>query len=300
MTFAQVLLLMAFGIAATQAACDGRAVTLRWLRLGDLIALCLCAVALAIGVKGVGTGMVGSVGGSGGGGVGTGVGEGGAASAWSLVVSASLFVVGFALHIALVQKSARSGQRTAILLLCALTAALTILPFSIVNGDMRFLVAGLSITGDALQMPLGHRIGLVLSGCVLGGALMTMLLGHAYLTAGGEMTQAPFLRVTAALFLTIVLRGVLSGAFAHDRIWSLMEQDAVGPPGSALWSQMLVTVRYLVGVLVPAVMVYMAWACVRIRSNQSATGILYVAGILLLIGELTALTLNADLGWPGI
>jgi len=292
MTFAQVLLLMAFGIAATQAACDGRAVTLRWLRLGDLIALCLSAVALAIGVKGMGMGAPS--------GVGAPVAEGGAASALSLVASASLMLVGFAVHIALVQKGARSGQRIGILLLCAFTAAFTLLPFSVGSGDTRILVAGLSLTGDALQMPSGNRIGLVLSGCVLGGALMTMLLGHAYLTAGGEMTQAPFLRLTAALFLTIVLRGALSGALALDHIWSLVEQDALGSAGSAMWNQMLATVRYLVGILVPAVMVYMAWACVRIRSNQSATGILYVAGILLLIGELTALALNADLGWPGI
>ncbi len=292
MTFAQVLLLMAFGIAATQAACDGRAVTLRWLRLGDLIALCLSAVALAIGVKGVGMGVQA--------GVGAPVTEGGAASALSLVASASFMLVGFVIHIALVQKGARSGQRIGILLLCAFTAAVTLLPFSLGSGDTRVLVAGLSLTGDALQMPFGNRIGLVLSGCVLGGALMTMLLGHAYLTAGGEMTQAPFLRLTAALFLTIVLRGALSGALALDHIWSLVEQDALGSAGSAMWNQMLATVRYLVGILVPAVMVYMAWACVRIRSNQSATGILYVAGILLLIGELTALALNADLGWPGI
>jgi hypothetical protein len=61
---------------------------------------------------------------------------------------------------------------------------------------------------------------------------------------------------------------------------------------------LLVGTRWLVGLLVPAVFVYMAHDCIRRRSTQSATGILYVAGVLILIGELVALYLTRETGLP--
>ena len=56
--------------------------------------------------------------------------------------------------------------------------------------------------------------------------------------------------------------------------------------------------RWLVGLVVPAVFVYMAHDCVKRRSTQSATGILYVAGVLIFIGELMALYLVRETGLP--
>ena len=42
---------------------------------------------------------------------------------------------------------------------------------------------------------------------------------------------------------------------------------------------------YAVGLIVPAVFTYMTYDCVRRRANQSATGILYVATVLVIVGE---------------
>ena len=61
---------------------------------------------------------------------------------------------------------------------------------------------------------------------------------------------------------------------------------------------LLIGTRWLVGLLVPAVFVYMAHDCIRRRSTQSATGILYVAGVLIFIGELIALNLARETGLP--
>ena len=47
--------------------------------------------------------------------------------------------------------------------------------------------------------------------------------------------------------------------------------------------------RWGMGFAGPVVAAILAWKTVRIRSTQSATGILYVAMILVLFGELTAL-----------
>ena len=54
----------------------------------------------------------------------------------------------------------------------------------------------------------------------------------------------------------------------------------------------------LVGLGVPAAFVYMAHDCIRRRSTQSATGILYVAGVLVFLGEMVALYLVRETGLP--
>ena len=42
----------------------------------------------------------------------------------------------------------------------------------------------------------------------------------------------------------------------------------------------------------------MAYSCAKIKANQSATGILYVATIFILIGELDSLYLTLGRGLP--
>jgi hypothetical protein len=51
----------------------------------------------------------------------------------------------------------------------------------------------------------------------------------------------------------------------------------------ALW----LPVRWLVGFVIPAVLCWLAYQTARIRSTQSATGILYVVVIVCFLGELT-------------
>jgi hypothetical protein len=68
---------------------------------------------------------------------------------------------------------------------------------------------------------------------------------------------------------------------------------ASGPTGV---STLFVMVRWGMGVLGPAVATALAWETVRIRSTQSATGILYIAMTLVLFGELTAMVLTRESG----
>jgi hypothetical protein len=124
-----------------------------------------------------------------------------------------------------------------------------------------------------------------------GLSLMDMLLGHAYLTAS-KMTIAPFRRLNGALGVALAARAALAVAgvlvLQHFR------------PVYMLWGAfgLLIFTRWLVGLAVPAVFVYMAHDCIRRRSTQSATGILYVAGVLVFIGELIAVYLVRTTGLP--
>ena len=143
--------------------------------------------------------------------------------------------------------------------------------------------------------PIGVPYGAAIVGCAGVGAmsgivLMEMLLGHAYLTAA-KMTIAPFRRMNLALAGTMALRMF----FALCGI--LMEQRW---PVELFWTRqgLLIGTRWLVGLLVPSVFIFMTHDCIKRRSTQSATGILYVAAVLIFVGEMIALNLTRETGLP--
>ena len=63
---------------------------------------------------------------------------------------------------------------------------------------------------------------------------------------------------------------------------------------TALW----LVPRWGLGLVGPLVLGWMAWETARIRSTQSATGILYVVVIFCFLGELTSQLLLARVGFP--
>jgi hypothetical protein len=124
-----------------------------------------------------------------------------------------------------------------------------------------------------------------------GLALMDMLLGHAYLTAS-QMTMRPFRRLNSSLGVAIIARL----AIATGGVLWLNARSPV-PMFWGVYGLYMIT-RWLVGLAVPLVFVYMARDCIARRSTQSATGILYVAGVLVFIGEILALNLARETGLP--
>jgi hypothetical protein len=146
-----------------------------------------------------------------------------------------------------------------------------------------------------LGRPIATPYPAALLGCtgvaaMCGMVLMEMLLGHAYLTAA-KMTMAPFRR------MNFVLAGVLGLRMFFAVCAPLME---VRWPIELFWQRegLLVGTRWLIGLLVPAVFVYMTHDCIKRRATQSATGILYVTGVLIFIGEMIALNLTRETGLP--
>ncbi len=236
---AAVLLMIVAGIGLTQAVSDPQQVTLRWLRLGGLVAVALLAA----------------------GGTMTAISD--APTDRLLWISFGVMAVAAVAQLMLVQLGRRRAQRV-----CALLVFL----------------AAVSTTDPAAQLSYYLGAGL------LGGLLMTMLLCHAYLTAGAEMTQRPFMRLVVMLMVLMGLRVLLSAVFG---IWPYLQQEFDRPQ---TWNTMMITARYLAGIVVPAAFLYMIRDCVKRRANQSATGILYVAGVLVIVGEGIALALFDSTG----
>jgi hypothetical protein len=136
--------------------------------------------------------------------------------------------------------------------------------------------------------PLAPRlVGDLTSAALVGSALTAMLLGHFYLISPA-LSIRPLLRLLAALAVAVVVRAAADG-YALSR-WTAEHSFASLNADETLW----LPVRWLVGLAAPLGLNWMAWQAARIRSTQSATGILYVAVIFCFLGELTGLLLRGE------
>jgi hypothetical protein len=128
------------------------------------------------------------------------------------------------------------------------------------------------------------------SAVLLGTAITAMLMGHSYLIAP-SMSLTPLMRLLAGLFVAVALRMLLAGLglwFWTDGFSALrLEGDTV------LW----LPVRWIVGLAAPLALGWMARESARIRSTQSATGILYVVVIFCFLGELVGQLLYHNTGF---
>ncbi len=124
-------------------------------------------------------------------------------------------------------------------------------------------------------------LGDLASSVLLGSALTAMLLGHSYLIAP-SMSLAPLLRMLALLAVATLARLGLDayalGCWTATHSLVNLKEDAF------FW----LPLRWLLGFLAPLGLCWMAWQTTRIRSTQSATGILYVVVIFCFLGELTS------------
>lgn len=123
------------------------------------------------------------------------------------------------------------------------------------------------------------------SGFVLGASLAAMLLGHHYLTAP-TMSIDPLKRYVKCMGWGLAARGAL--ALAGLAI-GLGAAPTLGVGSASAGSWVFPMMRWGMGLVAPSIAVVLAWKTVQIRSTQSATGILYAAVTLLLLGELSSL-----------
>ncbi len=128
------------------------------------------------------------------------------------------------------------------------------------------------------------------SAAVLGTATTSMLLGHSYLIAP-TMSIKPLIRLVLALGVALTCRLIL--ALTGLWIWTGHPSQTDLETLTYLW----LIVRWGIGFLAPGILGWMAWETARIRSTQSATGILYVVVIVCFLGELTSQLLFRQTGF---
>ncbi|GIW79069.1 MAG: hypothetical protein KatS3mg105_0876 [Gemmatales bacterium] len=130
----------------------------------------------------------------------------------------------------------------------------------------------------------------ITSAMLLGFATTAMLMGHSYLIAP-TMSITPLIRLLGGLSIAVGLRMVVAGlglwTWTNGSVVFSLEEDAW------LW----LPLRWGLAFIGPLILTWMAWQAAKIRSTQSATGILYVAVIFCFLGELTAQLLRSQTGF---
>ena len=127
------------------------------------------------------------------------------------------------------------------------------------------------------------------SAAMLGGACTAMILGHWYLVI--PSLQVSHLQSIVKVHIASMLaRVVVVGAAVWFAIASWQAESGVpsfrhyimSVDGIFFWQ------RILFGLAGPAVLSYLTWETAKIRSTQSATGILYVDFFTVVVGEVLA------------
>jgi hypothetical protein len=123
---------------------------------------------------------------------------------------------------------------------------------------------------------------------VLGGFLAGMMFGHHYLV-NTDMPKKLLVTMAWILIAVLALRIAAVGGtllvfkeVIRPNVDFLSTLTSLEGHGIFFWQ------RVLVGLFIPAVVVGLIWGTARIGSNQSATGIMYVAIAFVFIGELAA------------
>jgi hypothetical protein len=134
---------------------------------------------------------------------------------------------------------------------------------------------------DGVGVPLA-----VLAGAVaLGTAVTALSLGHWYLVTPTLSVQ-PLIRLTFLCLGAVVAQMVLLPVLLFGPGASSTQlQGLFGDDG------LFLGVRVVFGLVVPLAALLMTWRTARIRSLDSATGLLYIVAALVLAGEIAARTL---------
>ena len=154
---------------------------------------------------------------------------------------------------------------------------------------MLALAAGTVVSGAAAETAAESLVGAVASlsaGLVIGLSVHAMLLGHWYLNAPGmrvDILQTMVLWTLAAWGLEMVI--AVAGL---PTLLGLLADPATAALGGLRW---------IAGLLGLPVLLVMSRRTLEIPNTQSATGILYVACLAAIVGELTAQLLSERARW---
>jgi protein NrfD len=144
------------------------------------------------------------------------------------------------------------------------------------------------VSGDAWTV-----VGAIAGGLFFGAVLVIMNLGHWYLVSRSIpfklLARGAALFAGLAIFRTVYLAAAMAVQRHSEGVQTLvsLERDALFFLFRVLW-----------GIAGPLALSYFIWRTAELKSNQAATGLLYVALIFVLIGELLSSYLTVATGFP--
>jgi hypothetical protein len=119
-------------------------------------------------------------------------------------------------------------------------------------------------------------VTLVVGAIAVGAVSNGMILGHWYLVTP-RLAEAPLREITGLLVVIMVLQAPLIGLallLPHDEVRTSFHHGIL--------SNMFFYLRLGLGLVFPAVLAWMAYDSAGVRAMQSATGLLYIAMVLVI------------------
>ena len=164
--------------------------------------------------------------------------------------------------------------------------------FAVGTGMMALVLQALTLARDrALPMQALTVASFLSSAALLGGACTAMILGHWYLVIPSMQVSHLQSIVKVHIASMVVRVAVVAAAVFVAIATSFPVQPGFGlsfrhyitsVAGIFFWQ------RVLFGLFGPALLSYLTWETAKIRSTQSATGILYVDFFTVVVGEVLA------------
>lgn len=162
---------------------------------------------------------------------------------------------------------------------------------------INFIIWIVGIVFSVQQLFLISTKGMVilLASCLLGAVNYAMLLGHYHLVVP-KLSEKYLLRIVRAIFIFLFLKIVFCSwtIFSHYSFFISGTMEGAG----YLFNWVIFSMRTLWGLVVVTIFNIYTWKLVKIRSIQSATGILYAMLFFVLAGELIGLYFLQQYGVP--
>ena len=167
-----------------------------------------------------------------------------------------------------------------------------ILAVAVLAGAMAIVAQALDVSADrTLPFRVLTVVSFITSAGLLGGACTAMILGHWYLVI--PSLQVSYLQAIVRVHIGSLLARIVVVVAA---VWfALSIGYAANPVVGPTFRRYILSVdgiffwqRVMFGLAAPAVLSYLTWETAKIRSTQSATGILYVDFFTVVVGEVLA------------
>ena len=154
-------------------------------------------------------------------------------------------------------------------------------------GALTFFV----MVGDAPNIVL-----FLTSMAFLGISNFAMILGHYYLVVP-KLSEKPLINCVYIFWAVITMKLILSAQVLLTKgIPFLIEGTTLGD--GFMYNWLFVSMRYLWGYVAPLVLSFFTYKLCRLRSIQSATGVLYIMEFFVIVGELVSIYLMGKHGLP--
>jgi len=155
------------------------------------------------------------------------------------------------------------------------------------------LVLGLGLFTLLNPSSLLEWLYLLSSGLMLGVITFAMVLGHWYLVTP-KLSEKPILWCLYALWGIMLLKLPFTPYTLH---FKASDFELLSETGSGSFNWMLLMIRFGWSYFLIAIMSYFTFRLTKMRSLQSATGVLYVMTFFEFGGELIGVYLHYKLGW---